>query len=191
MFVKKLGMSAASTKMVEALTRHSGKRRVDLEDTCLSGIQPGLLVQALSNLERVNLTRTQLTFDQITHLCSSLLDGTILLKSLSLARNNLSSAGARLLGEAVGKVEEEIDLRNSRLTVQQTEAIFAAIESSGQPRKVCLRHNNISPDVDILVRATCKVEEMDLRHTSITNQQIQRIIVHNLFNTSAKPVLDK
>ena len=187
MFVKKLGMSAVSTKMVEALARHSGIRKVDMADTCLSEIQPGLLVQALSNLEQVNLTGTQLSVDQITHLCSSLLNGTIHLKSLSLARNNLSLATARLLGEAVGKVEDEIDLRNSRLTVQQTEAIFAAIESSGRPRKLCLRHNDISEaDADVLARGASKVEEMDLRHTSITDEQIWRILEHNLFNTKLK-----
>ena len=187
MLVKELGMSAVSTKMIEALERHPGIRKVDTEDTCLSEIQPGLLVQALSNLEQVNLTGTQLSVDQITHLCSSLLNGTIHLKSLSLARNNLSLATARLLGEAVGKVEDEIDLRNSRLTVQQTEAIFAAIESSGRPRKLCLRHNDISEaDADVLARGASKVEEMDLRHTSITDEQIWRILEHNLFNTKLK-----
>ena len=134
MLVKKLGMCAASTKMIEALAGHPGIREVDMEDTCLSGIQPGLLVEALSNLEQVNLTGTQLSFGQVTNLCSSLLDGTIHLKNLSLAWNDLSLAKPRLLAEAVSKVEVEIDLRNSCLTTEQTEAIFDALESSGPNR---------------------------------------------------------
>ena len=185
MLVKKLGMCAASTKMIEALAGHPGIREVDMEDTCLSGIQPGLLVEALSNLEQVNLTGTQLSFGQVTNLCSSLLDGTIRLKNLSLAWNDLSLAKPRLLAEAVSKVGEEIDLRNSCLTTQQTEAIFGALESSGQkPRKVCLRHNDMSEaDVEVLARGAHKVEEMDLRHTSLTLDQVTTILEH-------KPVLD-
>ena len=90
----------------------------------------------------------------------------------SLAWNDLSLVKPGLLAEAVSKVEEEIDLRNSCLTTQQTEAIFGALESSGQkPRKVCLRHNDMSEaDADVLAGGAHEVEEMDLRHTSITNQ---------------------
>ena len=191
MLVKKLGMSAVSTKMVEALAGHPGIRKVDMEDTCLSGIESGLLVEALSNLEQVNLTGTQLSFDQITDLCSSLLDGTIHLKSLSLAWNDLSSAKPGLLAEAVIKVEEEIDLRNSCLTTRQTEAIFDALESSGQKlRKVCLRHNDMSEaDADVLVGGAHKVEEMDLRHTSITLDQVTTILEHNsVLDTKLKKI---
>ena len=54
MLVRKLEMNAVSPKMVEALTEHPGIIEVDLEDACLSEIQPGLLVKALVNLEHVN-----------------------------------------------------------------------------------------------------------------------------------------
>ena len=181
MLVKKLEMSAVSTKMVEALAGHPGIREVDMENACLSGIESGLLVEALSNLEEVNLTGTQLSFDQITDLCSSLQDGGIRLKSLSLAWNDLSLAEPRLLAEAVSKVEDEVDLRNSCLTVRQTEAIFGALESCGQPRKVCMRHNDMSKaDADVLGRGSNQVEEMDLRHTSINIHQVTAIIEHSL-----------
>ena len=189
MLVKKLTMSAVSTKMFKALAAHPGIRKVDMEDASLSEIQPKLLAQALTNLEQVNLTGTQLSFDQNIGLCSSLLDGSIRLKSLSLAWNDLSWAEPQLLAEAVSKVEDEIDLRNSCLTARQIEAIFEAFESSGQPKKVCLRHNDISEaDAEVLGRGAAKVEGMDLRHTSLTLNQAIAILEHSLLDTNLKKI---
>ena len=189
MLVKELGMSAISTKMIDALTGHSGIKNVDMEDTCLSWIKPRLLVQALGNLEQVNLTGTQLSFDQVTDLCSSLLDGTIRLKSLSIAWNDLSLVEPTLLAKAVSKVEDEVDLRNSCLTTEQTEAIFGAIANGCQPRKVCMRHNDMSEaDAEVLARGTHKVEEVDLRHTSLTLHQVITILGHSLLDTKLRKI---
>ena len=189
MLVKELGMSAVSTKMIEALERHPGIRKVDMEDTCLSGIQPRLLVQALSNLEHVNLTGTQLSVDQVTDLCSSLLDGTIRLRSLSFAWNDLSLLEPTLLAKAVSMVVDVVDLRNSCLTTEQTEAIFEAIANACQPRKICMRHNDMSEaDADILARGAHKVEEVDLRHTSLTLHQVITILGHSLLDTKLRRI---
>ena len=189
MLVKKIQMSAVSTKMVEALAGHPWIQRVDMEDTCLSGIQPRQLIKALSNLQHINLTGTQLSFNQATDLCSSLLDGSVCLKSLSLAWNDLSTVNPKHLAEAISKVEDEVDLRNSCLTCRQTEAIFGAIESAGQPKKLCMRHNDMSEaDAAAMARGTHGVEEVDLRNTSLNLNQVTTILEHTLLDTKLKKI---
>ena len=190
LLVRKVEVSAVSKRFLQTLARHPKVEQVDMEDICFSGVQSSLLVQALTNLNQVDLTGTQLLLDHVSDLCSSLVENTLHLKILSLAWNDLSLVNSRLLAEAVTKVEDEVDLRNSCLTTEQSEAIFAAIKEASQPRKICMRHNDLSEvDAEVLALGLEEMEQVDLRHTSLDLQQVTVILEHPGLDKKLKKII--
>jgi len=92
---------------------------------------------------------TQLTPQQVTAICTAI-TGNSQLKSLSLYGNNLSSVNADILAQAATQLEE-VELGYTQLTPQQVKAIFAALDTSTQTKKLGICYNNLSSvDLDVL-----------------------------------------
>ena len=91
LLVRKVEVSAVSKRFLQALARHPKVEQVDMEDICFSGVQSSLLVQALTNLNQVDLTGTQLLLDHVSDLCSSLVENRLQLKILGSSFMSLHS----------------------------------------------------------------------------------------------------
>ena len=97
--------SAQVTALCSVLATGSTLMNIDLTGNKLDQVEPGLLVIAVTKLQKARLVRTSLTFEQVTALCGAIGESTRL-KSLDLSLNNLSSVRSGLLASGVTGLEE-------------------------------------------------------------------------------------
>merc|ERR1719319_409681 len=105
---------------------------------------------------------------------------------MKILDTSLSSVDPELLVQAVTQLEK-VELVGTRLTPQQVEAIFAALDTSSQMKKLRIRSNNLSSvDPDVLARVVNKLETVDITITHLTEQQKIRILTRSLLTTNLK-----
>jgi len=178
------GVREVSEELLQTVVRHPGLKEMRVKSN-LSAVDPELLAQAVTQLDEVVLENTRLTPQQVTAICTAI-TGNSQLKTLDLWGNNLSSADAGILAQAVTQLEK-VELGYTRLTPQQVEAIFAALDTSSQMKILRIRSNNLSSvDPDVLARGVNKLETVDMRDTDLTEQQITRILTQSLLTTNLK-----
>jgi len=173
------------TAICTAMTGNSQLKTLHLSFNNLSSVDAGILAQAVTQLEEVELCCTFLTLQQVTAICTSM-TGNSQLKTLNLAANDLSSVDADILAQAVTKLEE-VKLADTDLTPQQVEAIYAALDISCKMKILRIGANNLSSvDPDVLARVTNKLETVNMRDTHLTEQQMTRILTKSLLTTNLK-----
>jgi len=173
------------TAICTAMTGNSQLKTLDLRANNLSLVDAGLLAQAVTQLEEVELGYTRLTPQQVTALCTAT-TGNSKLKALNMFDNDLSSVDHIILSKIVTQLEE-VALGYTRLTPQQVEAIFAALVTSCHLKILKIVVNNLSSvDPDVLARVTNKLETVNMRDTHLTEQQMTRILTKSLLTTNLK-----
>jgi len=194
--VRRVEVWEVSEELLQVVVSHPGLKEMwVLQQTNLSSVDPELLAQAVTQLEEVKLScprltpqlrelrRTRLTPQQVTAICTAM-TGNSQLKKLELPGNNLSSVDADLLAQAVTQLEE-VGLARTRLTPQQVEAIFAALDTSSQLKRVRIDGNDLSSvDPEVLGRVVNKLDTATMGRTQLTEQQKTRILTQSLLKTS-------
>merc|ERR1719509_190870 len=184
--VSRMEMEEGSEELLQAVVRHPGLKVMVVQwNTNLSSVDPELLAQAVTQLEEVELVDTDLTPQQVTAICTAM-SGNSMLKALDLSDNNLSLVDATILAQAVTQLEE-VWLWSTSLTLQQVEAICAALDTSSYLKILRIGGSNLSPvDPDVLARGVNKLETVDIAKTQLTRQQMTRILTQSLLTTNLK-----
>lgn len=141
-------------------------------------IQPDLVSQAVTKLEKFWATRGLLTAGQISAVFSRLsVVREHKMRTLILRSNNLSSVPTDILVAAISSLEE-VRLWNTELTTQQISAIFTELSvlKDHKLRTLDLRDNKLrSVPTEILVAGISGLEVVELERTSLTKQQLTGI----------------
>lgn len=99
------------------------------------------------------------------------------LRELEILNNNMTSIEPGLIASAV-KLLEKLNLRNTYLTTQQTEAILSSVCEEGSKLISLDFSNNCLTSVKpaFITRALTKLKTFHVRHTMLTAQQIETIL---------------
>jgi len=182
--VRRMEVREVSKELLQAVVRHPGLKVMGIR-AIHSSVDPELLAQAVTQLEGVDVVGTTLTPQQVTAICTAM-TGNSQLKTLDLSGNNLSSVDADILAQAVAQLEE-VGLRNTYLSLQKLETIFAAIDTSSQIKVLRIGVNNLfDMDPEMLARVLNKLETVDVWLTQLTEQQMTRILTRSLHSTNLK-----
>jgi Leucine-rich repeat (LRR) protein len=158
-------------------------RKLGLGLTGLSTVEPGLLARALAVLEEVDITEADLTRHQLETIFSAI-SGDTKLKKLDLSENDLSCLEPDLFAKAVSNVEQ-VELRDSKLSEQQVNALFTAVSGGATSlKKLGIATNNLSPvRPDLLAGSMNLLEEADLGHTALSRCQVKALLNRALEGT--------
>ena len=104
-------------------------RRLDLGNSDLSTVEPGVLALAVARLEEVDLWRSRLTSRQAVALFAALDAPDSRLVSLALFGNDLGAVEAGRLGRVVNRLER-VDLRACCLSTTQVTSVLSSCLAS-------------------------------------------------------------
>ena len=150
-----------TTRQVSAICttigRNSQVKSLDLSGNRLSRVEAGVLARAVAELEEVDLGDTGLTPEQVEAVFAEL--GTSSqLEKLTMNGCNLSSLDPGVMKTASMKLEV-LKVRNTRLTPQQVEALYAGLSTSSRLKVLDIECNRLSSvDPDVLAAVVNKLE---------------------------------
>ena len=150
-------------------------RHLDLSNTDLSGVRPGLLAGAVTQLDTLDLWRTGLGQDHVEALLTGIAKGGRL-KSLNLCCNTLYSVAPEVLAKAA-RALETLRLGSTLLTGQQAELLLASISSDDSLlRSLDISNNNLSSvEPGLLAAAVAGLESLELWKTQLTPAQLKTV----------------
>ena len=138
----------------------------------LSGVDPGLMAKAFTNLKKLNVNRSELTHRQIVTILTAFCKGT----TIHISMNDLSRVDPGLLARAVTKLEV-MDVQDTELSQQQVVAIITAVSESKKITELHIGENDLSiVDPGLLTKAVTKLVRLDLENTKLTQQQDEAIL---------------
>ena len=142
----------------------------DLREVC-----PELMAKAVTNLEILDVTFTDLTQQQATAIISTISNGSKLIE-LHFYGDDLSGVDPKLLANIAIKLEI-LEIGMSELTQQQTAAIFTAISEGINLTTLDIRENDLSGvDPELLANAVTNLEKLNIEFTELTQQQAAAIL---------------
>ena len=159
-------------KLVKAIVKHSrlkivlvgSKVRINHEN----------LVSLSANVEEIDLSETN--FSKPGAIFQAM-EGKSSLKRLLISRNNLSSVEAKCLGKAAFQLLE-LNLFDTCLTEQQLDSLLTAICKGSTLRKLNIGRNNLSGvEPELFGKAVAILEEVNMRHCSITASQADQLMM--------------
>jgi len=170
-----------------SMSLNSQLKKLDLTRINLSSVDSELFARGITKLQEFNSFLTNITIDQLNSLFTALSRNTQL-KKLSVFSNNLSSVDPELLARGVTRLE---DVYFTNITNEQSEAIFTAIsQNNSQLKKLNLRFINLScVDPAVLAKAVARLEEVDLRHTELSTEQLNSLLKSVQKDTKLKKLL--
>ena len=138
----------------------------------LSGVDPGLLAKAFTNLKKLNVNGSQLTQQQIVTILTGCFKGS----TIHISMNDLSRVDPGLLARAVNKLEV-LDVTDTELSQQQVVAIITAVTISNKLIELYIGENDLSiVDPGLLTKAVSKLVWLDIQNTKLTQEQDQAIL---------------
>ena len=157
--------SSQAEAILAGVVRGSKLSRLKLSFTDLSTVEPGLLARAVSGLEEVDLSSSQLTVQQ-TQAVLRAAGNSRQLKKLDLAMNDsLPDVKPELLASAVLNLEE-FSIGYSPVSCPQIEAIFSSINGATSLKALRIGYNRIIKFPDLRIEMTNNMEGMiNLLHT--------------------------
>ena len=142
----------------------------DLREVC-----PELMAKAVTNLEILDVTFTDLTQQQATAIISTISNGSKLIEHHFFG-DDLSGVDPKLLANIAIKLEI-LEIGMSELTQQQTAAIFTAISEGINLTTLDIRENDLSGvDPELLANAVTNLEKLNIEFTELTQQQAAAIL---------------
>ncbi|XP_062247296.1 NACHT, LRR and PYD domains-containing protein 3 isoform X2 [Platichthys flesus] len=161
------------------MSEHCSLLELDLSVNDLGQEGALLLCQALSRpgcpVEKLGLTRCELTQRVFKELGSFLRSGTSLLKSLKVGLNKVGDQGVKHLWDAVahpGCLLEELDVEMTDLTDACVEDLCAAVRASKTLKTLELRNNSLTdasvPALVQVMEDSCNMQEMNLKYNDFS-----------------------
>ena len=180
-------VTVAQVKALLMETRKGTKlKKLSLERIQLSSLKPSLIVEAVQQLEEVNLNTTSLTAHQIERIAVGISSSR--LKKLSISSNSLFSVDLDLLARGVMELEE-VEMVNMGLTAEQAFVLVGAVAASCKLRRVNLELNDLSSvDPTLLAKAVGKLEDINLGSTCLTYRQLVEICSNLQDGTKVKKI---
>ena len=127
-------------------TGTSQLRTLYLQNNNLSSVEPPLLARAVSSLENLNLSYTQLKRHQLETILTPLSVEAPCLKILNLRSSPMSSVEADLLARAVNNLEE-VNLSSCQLSKKQAEAILTESLMKTSLKRLDIRFVRLDKDL--------------------------------------------
>jgi len=171
--MEKISVAAVSEELLLAIDRHQGLKVLDASACDFSSIEPGLLARVVAKLEEVDFN-TKLTTEQCDAIFR-LATGNNKLKKLSMGFCDMSLVDPETLAMVVARLEE-VDFSYTRLTTQQSQAIFKLANGDSKLKKLSMVGSDLSSvDHETLARVVNKLKNAELCSTRLTAQQSQAI----------------
>jgi len=167
------------------MSLNSQMKKLDLACNNLSDVDSELFARVVTRLEDLNLCFTNITNQQKVALFTKISKNTQL-KKLNLACNNLSSVHPELFAWVVTRLED-FNLCFTNITNDQSQSLFTAILQNSQLKKLNLSSNDLSSiDPTVLATAVARLEDLDLRFTNLSPEQLTCILAHVQEDTNIK-----
>ena len=137
----------------------------------LSGVDPEILVKAITNLEKMDVGRAKLTKQQAVAMMTAISQGSKL-ASLEIGLNDLSGVDPGILAKVVTRLGS-LDIDSTNLTQQQVVAVITAVCERNNMANLSMARNNLSGvDPEILAKAVTKLETLHISCTKQTQQHV-------------------
>ena len=175
-------ISAVLTKL--SVEKDHKLRTLALTHNDLSSVPTDILVAGISGLEKVDLSWTSLTSQQLTGIFSSLSDNEgHKLRDLNLRTNDLSSVPTETLVAGISGLEKvnlakNVFFGDTVLTTEQLTGIFSRLSVSEDQKlkTLTLECNKLSSvPTETLVAGISCLEEVNLKNTYLTTEQLEEI----------------
>jgi len=142
----------------------------------LSTISPAMLASTIARMEKVNLSFTELTTDQLTALLDKLLtQNDVNLKDIEFFSVDLSGTPPRLLGKALGNLEC-VSLSNTELRFEHIQSFFEEIMGSKNLKDVNLDFSELFYiSKDIFAKSLIQLEKVSLACTVMDIEQLEAL----------------
>eukprot|EP00092_Neocalanus_flemingeri_P015081 GFUD01016292.1.p1 GENE.GFUD01016292.1~~GFUD01016292.1.p1 ORF type:complete len:349 (-),score=110.13 GFUD01016292.1:157-1203(-) len=149
---------------------------LNLARTDLSKVPPDILAHGLATVLRVNISSTQLNPDQTRALFDIFSTPNNKLKHLIVREVDLSTANLDSLAKGVASLIT-VNLQETKLGMQQCNAIFSHISSSSSLISINLSHVTLAGvPADLLARAIQKLDRAGLNWTQLTAHQLTKLL---------------
>jgi len=160
-------------------------KKLDLWRNNISSVEPELFARAVTILKDVNLGSTNLTNKQVTALFQKMSQNCPL-KTLNLSLIKLSSVEPELLAIAVNRLED-VNLKFTNLSTEQMTSILSHVQEDTKLKKLQLGENNLSSvESELLATAVNRLEDVDLRFSELSTEQMTSILSHVQEHTKLK-----
>jgi len=184
-----LGSTNLTNKQVTALFQKMSQncplKTLNLSCINLSYVEPELLAIAVNRLEDVDLEFTDLSTEQMTSILSHVKEDTKI-QVLGLGGNDLSSVESGLISTAFTRLVE-VDLRLTKLSTDQMTSILSHVMDDTKLKNVVLYGNDLSSvEPGLLATAVNRLEDVDLRFTELSTEQMNNILSHVKGDTKLK-----
>jgi len=142
----------------------------------LSTISPAILASTIARMEKVNLSFTELTTDQLTALLDKLVtQNDVNLKDIEFFSVDLSGTPPRLLGKALGNLEC-VSLSNTELRFEHIQSFFEEIMGSKNLKDVNLDFSELFYiSKDIFAKSLIQLEKVSLACTVMDIEQLEAL----------------
>ena len=160
-------------------------KKLHIQNINLSTLEPSLLAGVARRLEEVWMDGTQLTSEQAAMVMTALCVKNSRLKMLDISCNDLSEVEPSLLARAVNGLEE-VDLNDTKLTVEAVEEIISGVDQADTKLKKLNMSNAVdgvlgdkalfTQTPDLLAKALNKLEEVEIAYNNLTSKQIEAIL---------------
>jgi len=151
-------------------------REMSLKAINLSTVNPTILASTIARMEKVNLSFTELTSDQLTALLDKLLtQNDVNLKDIEFFSVDLSGTPPRLLGKALGNLEI-VSLSNTELRFEHIQSFFEEIMRSKTLMDVNLDFSELFYiSKDIFAKSLIQLEKVSLACTVMDIEQLEAL----------------
>jgi len=142
----------------------------------LSTISPAILASTIARMEKVNLSFTELTTDQLTALLDKIVtQNDVNLKDIEFFSVDLSGTPPRLLGKALGNLEC-VSLSNTELRFEHIQSFFEEIMGSKNLKDVNLDFSELFYiSKDIFAKSLIQLEKVSLACTVMDIEQLEAL----------------
>ena len=141
----------------------------------LSGVDPGLMAKAVTNLETLDIRASRLTSHQAAAVFTGVIEGSKMTE-LNIDWNDLSEVDPGLLAKVVTKLQK-FYIKDTKLTQQQAAAILTAVSEGSRLTTLNISGNNLSgADPRLMAKAFNNLETLEISLTKLTPLQATAIL---------------
>lgn len=156
----------------------------------LSNVNPSIFASNISRLEKVNLSFTELTPDQLTHLFDTLVtQNDVNLNNIEFFSVDLSGTSPRLLGKALVTMEV-VSLSNTELRFEHIQSFFEEIVKSIYLKELNLDFSELFyVSSELFANSLSRLEKVSLACTVMDIEQLE-LLLENISKQSKIRELD-
>ena len=145
--------------ILSAVSEGSKLTKLIISSNNLSGVDPGLLAKAVTNLETLNIANTELTQQQAAAILSNVSEATKL-NELNIRWNDLSRVDPGLLAKVVTNLET-LYIGNTKLIQEQAVAILSGVINGSKMTELDICLTDLSGvDPGLLAKASTNLETL-------------------------------